>query len=295
MTRDIGADLAAAGGLVRRAALLALGHRPRAITRAVRAGLLTVPRRGWLAGPGAPPLAVRAVALGGVLGGASALESYGIWVDDPTPLVVSCAPTSSRLPPLGSGEQRVWLAARRPSAGAKRWRVSVIDALLQYARDAEHDALIAAVDSALNTRLLAKSDLRSLMEALPARLRSIEREIDGAAMSGTETRIRLGLVRAGYHVESQVHIPTVGEADLLVDRWLIVEADSRKHHDGRDQQTVDRRRDGNAVLAGYGHERFMWSQARFEMDWVLSVVAARIRDGPPDRSPITALRARRAG
>jgi hypothetical protein len=110
--------------------------------------------------------------------------------------------------------------------------------------------------------------------------------LDGNAMSGTETHMRLALVRAGYRVESQVFIASVGWVDLLVDGWYIVELDSRKFHDGVEQQTVDRLRDGNSGIAGYGHDRFMWSQVRHEMDWCLAVVAAGMRDGRPDRTPV---------
>jgi very-short-patch-repair endonuclease len=287
MPRNLELDLAAAGGLVRRSTLVELGHSRHTLKRAVASGLLSVPRRGWVASAWAPAEAVRAVELGGVLGGASALVSYGIWVDDDVPLVVSCVPTASRLPPLQNGERRVWLRTVHPHVRSKQWRVSVVDALLQLATFVERDSLIASVDSALNKKLLTSDDLRELIRALPARLRSIEREVDGRAMSGTETRMRLALVRAGYRVRTQVFIPTVGEVDVLVDDWYILELDSRKHHDGIEQQTVDRRRDGNAGLRGYAHDRFMWSQVRYEIDWCLAVVAARMRDGRPDRAPPT--------
>ncbi|MET0990435.1 MAG: type IV toxin-antitoxin system AbiEi family antitoxin domain-containing protein [Glaciihabitans sp.] len=294
MARNLELDLAAAGGLVRRRTLLELGHSARALKRLVASGRLRVPRRGWLAAATAPAVAVRAIELGGVLGGASALVSYGIWVDDEGPLVVSCAPTASRLPPLGDGERRVWLGTVHPRTAAKAWRVPVVDALLQLAMHAERDSLIASVDSALNKKLLSASEFRRFIQLLPQRLRSIEREVDGKAMSGTETRMRLALVRAGYRVESQVFIPTVGEVDLLVDGWHIIELDSRKHHDGVEQQTVDRRRDGNAGLAGYGHDRFMWAQVRYEIDWCLAVVAARMRDGRPALAPLNMFGGREA-
>ena len=285
MTRNLAPDLAAAGGLVRRRSLFDLGHSPGMIRRLVADGTLSVPRRGWVASDSATAAAVRAVALGGQLGGASALESYGIWVDDDGPLVISCPPTASRLPPLGENERRVWLPTSE-HLGAKQWRVSVVDALLQFAAHAPRDSLIASVDSALNKKLLGRDEFRRFIRALPRRLRSIEREVDGDAMSGSETHLRLALVRAGYRVESQVFIASVGWVDLLVDGWYIVEVDSRRFHDGIEQQTLDRLRDGNSGIAGYGHGRFMWSQVRYEIDWCLAVVAAAMRDGRPDRSPV---------
>lgn len=123
-----------------------------------------------------------------------------------------------------------------------------------------------------------------LLEALPRRLRGIGHEIDGLAMSGTETHMRLALRRAGYQVRSQVHLPGIGIVDLLVDGWLIIELDSRKYHGGADNQLRDRVRDGNAVLGSYGHERFLWEQVRESMDWCLEVVERRLRDGRPLRA-----------
>jgi very-short-patch-repair endonuclease len=221
-----------------------------------------------------------------VLGGSSALASYGVWIDHDQGLVVSCAPCASRLPALRPGEKRAWLPIKFPHRSSKRWRVSILDALLQDALSSGRDALIASIDSALNLRVLTRSDLQLLVAALPRRLRSIAREVEGTAMSGTETHMRLALRRAGYRVECQVSIDGIGIVDMLVDGWLILELDSRRHHGSFEQQTYDRRRDGNAVLFNYGHERFMWSQVRYETDWCLAVVAARTREGRPNGAPV---------
>lgn len=286
MTLAFDSRLAAAGGLIRTTRLRELGYSRGRIARLVAAGRAWRPRRGWVAGPTAPADAVRAVQLGGRLGGASALASFRIWVDDDPGLVVACAPTASRLPATRSGERRVWVADRFPVDSACQWRVSVLDALLQFALDAPYDSLVASLDSALNQHLITTRDFERLIAALPLRLRSIRRDVDGSAMSGTETKMRLELVRAGYKVRSQVSIPGIGDVDLLVDDWLIVELDSRGHHQAPKQQTIDRKRDGNAVLVGYGHERFMWSQVRYSMDWCLDVVATRLRDGRPSSNAL---------
>lgn len=286
MTRDLFLDLEAAGGLIRRAQLLRLGHSSQIIRQAIAEQVLSMPRRGWLASSSAPPEAVRAVFLGGRLGGGSALASYGIWVDDDPGLVVNCAPTASRLPPLHSGETRLWLAEVFPLSSGRVWRVSVMDALLQFSRMVPRESLIASIDSALELRKLTQRDLELLLAALPQRLQSVGRDIDGSAMSGTETRMRLALLECGYRVRSQVYIPGVGTVDLLVDDWLIIELDSRGHHESRVAQARDRARDGNAVLIRYGHERFMWEQVRYEIDWCLSVVAERLRDGRPEHAPL---------
>lgn len=274
------------GGLARREQLRDLGYSAHTIRSAVSSGRLHVPRRGWVATPDAPRRAVPALELGGRIGGATALESYGIWVDDADQMVVACAPGYSHAAPLAVGEVRLWTTERYPTSGRILWRVSVIDALLQYARTATREELISSIDSAIYTRQLTAGDQRLLYDSLPRRFGNVERDVDGASMSGTETRLRLAIREAGYRVRSQVRLDGVGDTDLLVDEWLIVEGDSRKHHGAPEQQARDRARDGNAVLGARGHERFMWSQVRHSIEWCMAVIEQRLRDGRPDRSPV---------
>ena len=284
MMRSLARRLEAAGNLATVAQLAERGHGPSEIANAVSAGGLWRPRRGWVAMSGASADALRAVQLGGRLGAGSALASYGIWVDDNAELAVSCPSTASRLPPLAATERRLWAEELFPALSDKRWRVSVMDALLQLGRNAPRDSLIASVDSAIQLRFITRAELRLLLAALPRRLQGVGREIDGFAMSGTETHMRLALRRAGYQVQSQVRLPGIGTVDLLVDGWLIIELDSRKYHGGADNQLRDRARDGNAVLGSYGHERFVWEQVRGSMDWCMNVVEHRLRTGDRSRT-----------
>lgn len=277
--------LETSGNLATVAQLAERGHCRAEIANAVRTGELWRPRRGWVAASGAPSDALRALQLGGRLGAGSALASYGIWIDEDVGLVAACPPTASRLPPLAATERRLWVDDLFPVIAEKRWRVSAMDALLQLGRDGPRDSLIASIDSAIQLRHITRAELRMLLSALPRRLRGAGHEIDGLAMSGTETHMRLALRRAGYHARSQVRLPGIGTVDLLVDGWLIIELDSRRYHGGADNQLRDRARDGNAVIGSYGHERFLWEQVRESMDWCLDVVEHRLRDGRPLRAP----------
>lgn len=272
--------------LARRADLFRLGHGRYAIAEKVKSGRLSVPRRGWLAGSGAPPSAERAVTLGGKLGGGSALATFGVWVDDATNLVVSSAPTASRLPPLVGGERRVWIPERFAEASDVSWRVSVQDAIIQHALFASRTELIATIDSALHQRLILDCQVDELLRLLPANKRPRRAELDGGSMSGTESRMRVALRRCGYRVQTQVTIRGVGTVDMVVDGWLIVECDSKKHHDDLAQQRKDRQRDGDASLADYSSVRFTYEQVMYEMDWCLAVVARELRRGRPARSVV---------
>ena len=284
MMHTLALHLETAGNLASVAQLAERGHGRAEIANAVRVGELWRPRRGWVAASDAAADALRAIKLGGRLGAGSALASYGIWIDEDAGLVVACPSTASRLPRLGATERRLWVDDLFPTVTEKRWRVSVADAVLQLGQDGPRDSLIASIDSAIQLRHLTRVDLRMLLKALPRRLHGVEHEIDGLAMSGTETHMRLALRRAGYQVRSQVHLPGIGIVDLLVDGWLIIELDSRKYHGGADNQLRDRVRDGNAVIGSYGHERFLWEQVRESMGWCLDVVERRLRDGRPLRA-----------
>lgn len=246
--------------------------------------MLHVPRNGWVCTVAAPPDAARAVALGGQLGGASALRSYGIWVDDDEILTVACPPHSTGRVRTRANERRLWMRQVFPEASTRPWRVSVRDALLQLAATADRPSLIASIDSALYTRRLRPAELVDLVEALPPRLRNVGREIDARSMSGTETKMRLACVAAGLRVEIQVTLTGIGTVDLLIDEWLIIEVDSKKFHDEPIQQHKDRVRDGNSVLGKYGHLRFDYSLVQYDLAWCMEVVHARLAEGRPSRN-----------
>ena len=279
--RDLRLDLEARGGIARVRTLCRLGHTPKQLSRAVRSGLLTRPRDGWVATPDADPTAFRAVQLGGRLASNSALVSYGVWVDDAESLVVAVRPNASRLPPLLVGERRIWDLDRFPSEAGAEWRVSVLDALLDLARSATPSSLVASVDSAVHGGLIDDAGVLELCALAPSRHRRLTDEVDRRAESGNETRLRISLRRAGLDVKVQVDLPLVGRVDLLVEGWLIVEADSRAHHGTTGDQDRDRRRDGNAVLIGCGVVRFMPESIASAPDWCLEVVRARLRQGRP--------------
>ncbi len=273
-------DIDRFGGLARRSTLRELGASTRQVSRAIERGDVGVPRRGWLSTSAAPADAVRAVHLGGLLGGASALRSYGIWVDG-TGLVVATSPTAGRLPQTGDHEKRVWMAARFPIPAGRPWRVSVADALLQHAAAVDRASLIASIDSALNLHRLSMGEFGALLEEFPERLRGIRRQVDARSMSGTETKLRLACVAAGLRVDLQPSIANVGFVDLLIDGWLIVEVDSHEFHDHPINQHNDRVRDGNAVLGRFGHLRFDYILVQSHLEWCIRVIVARLQDGPP--------------
>jgi very-short-patch-repair endonuclease len=268
------------GGIARTAQLRNLGASTRSIKQSVSDGRLVVPRRGWVNSRDADRSAVRAIELGGSLGGASALRVHGIWADGDD-LIVVTPPTASRLAPPQPGERRVWTLPRFPDGSERLWRAGVVDALLQQAAIVDRPSLVASIDSALHQQLLTSASLERLVAAPPQHLRSVRRQVDSRSMSGTETKLRLACIGAGFRVEPQASIDRVGFVDLLVEGWLIIEVDSRKHHDAPIPQHRDRVRDGNAVLGKFGSLRFDYQLVQFDLEWCMQVVLARLNSGRP--------------
>jgi len=282
---DLAFDLRRRGGLATRAQLRAMGQSARRIRAAVESGEVLRYGRSWVALPDADQEATRAVAARGILGGESALRSYRIWVSKDTGTCIISPPTASRLPPLASGEYRLWRAD--PPAPRTPWRVRVVDALAQHLpRIADPRDAAATLDSALNRRLLTASDLERLMRRMPRRIRRLKPRLDGRAESGLETLLRLAICDEGWTVESQVEIPGVGRVDLVIDGWLVIEADGSAWHDGHEPIERDRERNSALVLCGYRWHRFGYPQVMGDLAGCIAVIRALLAGGTAVRSVV---------
>ncbi len=85
--------------------------------------------------------------------------------------------------------------------------------------------------------------------------------------------VRLMLRSLGLCWEAQVSIPLVGRVDFVVEKWLIIECDSKTHHSSWDAQREDRRRDRAAAAAGYLTLRFIAEEILYKPDSVRAAIA----------------------
>ncbi len=260
-------------GVISRAELQAAGHTPRAIRLAVQRERMTRLRPGWFAYPGADPDVARAVTAGGGVGCISALSRHGVWV-----------PESAR-------GLHVRLPERARRRGHKGIRVcgNSIDAPIRLVDDAatgvlaaadcvHGDELTAVFDSVLNRRVLQPAELTGLFKDAPRRIHRALLAVDGAAESGTETRVRLHIRRRRLDHRTQVFIPGVGYVDLLVGRSLVIECDSEDHHAGEAIET-DRERDLALHTLGFAVLRVSYQQVFHRFPKVAAAIARRIADG----------------
>jgi very-short-patch-repair endonuclease len=276
---DVERALARFGGLATRDQLRALGCGNRAIAAYVETHGNAV-RRSWVAAPGTDPAAVRAVTLGGMLGGESALRSYGIWVSHNTGLCVVVKPGTSRLPPPGENEYRIYPRSYVRPNGI-RWRADVLSALLQLAPRVGSRDLVASIDSALHTRMLSASRVDDLFARLPQRSAATRSLIDARAESGLESLFRVAAVREGWSVAVQVAIPGVGRVDFVIDSWLVIEVDGDQWHSTWEQRTRDRDREAELVRRGMRFHRFGYRQVMSDLAGCIEVTRTLLAAGRP--------------
>ncbi|EGD55706.1 DUF559 domain-containing protein [Gordonia neofelifaecis] len=251
------------------------------IDRAVADGALIRLRRDWYATTAANPQVVRAVAAGGVLTCASALELHGVWVPPTDRLHIRGNDATARLQP-GWCRQ---IGRQPPEAGA----VDDLETSLRHAAKClSEEQFVVVCDSALNRRLCTASELERLFIA-PHLARLLER-CDGKSESGTETMTRLRLRRPNLVIRTQVPLP-FGRVDLLIGRSLIVEVDGYEYHADPAAFERDRLRDLRAKALGYNVVRLSFRQVVHQWDVVGPLLEAMIARGdhlrPLPRTPAT--------
>lgn len=103
---------------------------------------------------------------------------------------------------------------------------------------------------------------------------------DGRAESAIETVLRLLASPLGQ-LEPQVVIRRAGRVDLLVDGWLVLEADGFAYHSDRQAYREDRRRANALAAAGYVLLRFTYEDVVHRPEYVIAIIRAVVRNGPP--------------
>ncbi|MFT4050846.1 MAG: hypothetical protein QM677_01200 [Microbacterium sp.] len=231
------------------AALTEQGLSRHAVRQFVARGALLRLRNGRYVGPDCPQPLQDAGRLGGRLDCVSLLELLGVFVRQRGgPLHIQIEAGSSRLPKRHRSITAHW---RRSPSERAHLTADLIEALAQACRCQSPRDAVATLDSAWHLHLVDEAGIAEVFALLPDRYQALRPLLDPRAEAGSETLVRLMLRLLGCTVEIQVTIPGVGRVDLLVDGWLIVECDSRAHHDDWTQRKKDMRRDLAAAALGY--------------------------------------------
>ena len=274
------------GHLAPRRQLGSLGIGRHIIDRALESGRLHRVRPGWVATMDAGQSEVVAVLAGGRLTGASALHSYGIWSGVDRRVHVQVPPNSHRVvhrpftplaaftPPrfAAASVHTNWVHSAPTPPSMPAWRVGVTDALLQFAHHEIEEELAAAIESAVHTRLLVRSQLPQLFTRMNRRSASIRWRLTYAAESGMETVFRLRMENEGYAPTQQVWIGR-DRVDAVMGGWLVIELDGDEWHDPK----ADRQRTNRLIRAGYVVLRFGYSDVFERWSETLATIEVAVR------------------
>lgn len=268
-----------------RADLLAAGMTSRGLTSAVRRRRLIRIRRDHYALPGTSRHILEAVRIGGRLACQSALAHAGVFAvdEDFTHAHLDRDASRTRHPRdrwrrLTAGERdgvHVHWGALLDPAGEDS--VSIVDALAQTLRCVHPWHALAAIDNALHLRLISMRDVSRIFAAAPKRLRYLRAHVEGRAEAGQETVLRMIVASLGLRYEVQVTLPGVGRVDLIVEGWLVLEADSKEAHEGWEQQVRDSDRGLAAARLGYATLRPVYQRTMFSPDAVALAILGALR------------------
>lgn len=232
--------------------------------------------------PDAPAAIVTAVRLDGVVSHASAAELHGfpLW-----------RPAKDLHVTVGS-----W---RAPEPGRKLHRARLLPAdldtfqpltsslrtALDCGRSMSLLEAVVVLDAATHCGRVPPGVLRAAAEAArghgAAALRQAVRFANALAESPLESVLRLLVTLLPCHVDVQVRVSRAGKVDLVLNGWLVLEADGYEYHSDRQAYREDRRRAN--VLPGQRLVllRYSWEDLRFHRWEVLAQIEEVLRLGPP--------------
>ena len=118
------------------------------------------------------------------------------------------------------------------------------------------------------------TEWRGILTGLSRATSAALANVAGASESGTESIFRWGMLAAGIRFRQQVRLGP-DRVDFLIGERLVIEIDSRAHHD----PTKDCERDARLGILGYRVLRFMYSQVTGDWATVLAAVLAAIARG----------------
>jgi very-short-patch-repair endonuclease len=258
------------GGIAATRELLAAGQTRSRILDATLTREVFRVRKGWYADPLVGVDVMRAWRVGGRLDCISAAAHHGLWVPDHQELLhVSVPVTASRL--RAPTNSRIRLASVPDASTRIHWtgeslqgdRVAIapVDAIRQAFRCCGVDNGFILLESALHKRMLGRDDLAGLQSGLSAAAWRSARFANGLSESGSESALKLMLLRLGVRFRQQVSVSGVGRVDFLLGEHLVLEVDSKQHHSS---PYADRKRDAALSVHGKRVLRFMYSQVIYE-------------------------------
>ena len=213
----------------------------RHIASLVRAGELIDHEHGVVSLPGVERAVVLARIHGGLLSCQAAMRYYDLPVTQGAEQVHLVVATGRRFSVVG---REVLHADRhRTRLSPTSYPVQPLpEALARFLRcHVQDDSPLIALDAALHDERVTVGQVRDLLRG-PGSARALARpdRASDRARSPLETLARMDLEAAGLSFEDGVEIEGVGEVDLVVEGWVVVELDGYTYHCDEYQFGLDR-------------------------------------------------------
>jgi very-short-patch-repair endonuclease len=251
------------------------------LTEAITRRELWRPRRGTYACLHIDVELAFVAGVGGALTCVSALKRLGVWSGFDIRLHLQLAATHGRMPltidPHGRLPRVHW---HNPEFGmTTRWLVSPREALWQALHCLDHENALAALESAAHGGVLGSAEVAHLAGLAPKRLIDDLPDLNFGSGSGYESIVRFRLIKHGFQVQSQAHVPGLGHQDLLVEDIVGLEVDGKSFHDTEDQFALDRDRDLHAAALGRTTLRLRPAHVTRDWELVLAAIERLVADG----------------
>jgi len=229
----------------------------RHIASLVRTGELIAYEHGVVGIPGAERAVVLARIHGGLLTCQAAMRYYGLPVAHGAEQVHLVVSDSGRFAAVG--REVIHVDRSQGSASPTRFPVQALpEALARFLRcHLQDDSPLIALDAALHDERVTAEQIRNLLRG-PGSARALAR-LDRAsdrARSPLETLARLDLEAAGLGFEVGVEIEGVGEVDLVVEGWVVVDRPAPPCHGDESLSAPARWRARRLVARGFLPLRF---------------------------------------
>jgi very-short-patch-repair endonuclease len=272
-------DILHRGGLAATHELLRSGHSQSRLRSAVASGEILRVRKGWYAVPDLPLAVQRAARVGGRLTCVSAAVEAGLWVPHHLArLHVAVSPNACQLRAAGNFRARLGrgdpVVVHWDDVPDTRLEVPPAVVIAEVCRCQPPNFAFVVCESALHRGYLSWPEWQRVLESLPSATARALSEVDHLSESGTESMFKRGMLTAGIPFRQQIRLGR-DCVDFLVGKRLVVEIDSRAHHD----PTADCERDARLSILGFRVLRFIYTQITDDWPTVLASVQAAIARG----------------
>jgi hypothetical protein len=268
-----------AGGTVPRTELREVVAR-RAVDRALAAGTLVIPCRGWVSLPGSREAIVLAQQSGAVLGGLSAARHWNWKVKHEPTKPTLIVPRNRSRSVVGAQTRRQDVPAGQADGAVLNRHATVVDC----ARTLPFDEALAVADSALRRPEVDRGLLLEMAAALPRgreRVERVVRHADGLAANPFESVARaIALDVPGLLVVAQGWVGGNDHSDLVDHRLgIAVECESWLWHGNEDAWRKDVARFTRIALEGWIIVRLLWHDVMYRPDTVRAQLEAAVALG----------------